>query len=150
MEFGYNLAFECTSRRESCVVGAAAEEPFFYSTTEPWTPAPWTATKIPLSQTAVGVFTDRPYKDPTASDDHSPYWPLRSISATNFIGSRPRFESLMTGEASFTPYPGNCELRPHQAAALCSDRRSEEKRLPVAGDSGSRRFRDPGVGKLTG
>ena len=41
VEFGYNPAFECTSRRESCVVGASsAEEPFYYSSTEKWTPAP--------------------------------------------------------------------------------------------------------------
>jgi hypothetical protein len=40
IEFGYNAAFECTSRRESCVAGApgAESEPFYYSTSETWSP----------------------------------------------------------------------------------------------------------------
>ncbi len=40
VEFGYNLAFECTSRRESCVVGSPSAEPFSYSSTDDWTRAP--------------------------------------------------------------------------------------------------------------
>jgi hypothetical protein len=40
VEFGYNLAFECTSRRESCIAGAAGQEPFAYASTETWAPVP--------------------------------------------------------------------------------------------------------------
>ncbi len=41
LEFGYNAAFECTSRKESCVAGAPADgdpDPFLYSKTDAWQP----------------------------------------------------------------------------------------------------------------
>lgn len=42
IEFGYNERFECTTRLEACVAGdgtAADGEPFYFATTEKWTPA---------------------------------------------------------------------------------------------------------------
>jgi hypothetical protein len=40
VEFGYNPAFACTSRRESCIATVAASDPFAYSVTENWAPVP--------------------------------------------------------------------------------------------------------------